>query len=75
MPRSVMRPLTSRAAHHVVKAKVANVRKAPGLKGRIVGKAEYGDVLRTLERRKDWVKVRHEDGFTGWVSRKLLWGW
>lgn len=71
----IYKPLTGRTAHHVVKAKVANVRQAPGLKSRIVGKAEYGDVMRTLERRKDWVKVRHPDGFTGWVSRSLLWGW
>jgi len=71
----VYRPLTSRTAHHIVKARVANVRKAPSLNGRVVGKAEYGDVLRTLERRKGWVKVRHEDGFSGWVSKTLLWGW
>ena len=38
-------------------------------------RAVYGDVLRTLERRGDWVKVRHEGGTTGWVLKRSLWGW
>jgi SH3-like domain-containing protein len=32
-------------------------------------------VFRTLERRNGWVKVKHEDGLTGWIERSLLWGW
>ncbi len=71
----VLRSMTGRTPHHVVKAKVANLRGTPGTRARIVGKALYGDVLRTLERRGDWVKVRHERGTTGWVARRLLWGW
>ena len=41
----------------------------------MVGKAVYGEVLRTLERRQDWVKIRQDGGLMGWISRKLLWGW
>lgn len=40
-----------------------------------VGRGKYGEVLRTLKRAKGWVKVRREDGLTGWVSRRLVWGW
>ena len=71
----VHRPLLSRTPHHVVKANVANIRSAPGIRARIVGKARYGDVLRTVEKRRQWVKVRNEGGLVGWISRRLLWGW
>lgn len=70
----VLRSLTNRTPHHVVKSRVANMRGAPGTRSPIVGKAVYGDVLRTLERRGEWVKVRHERGTTGWVARRHLWG-
>lgn len=71
----VYRSLTGRTPHHVVKAKVANIRSAPGTRSRIVGKATYGEVLRTLARRDGWTKVRNESGLVGWVARRLLWGW
>ncbi|WP_422085938.1 SH3 domain-containing protein [Variovorax sp.] len=71
----VYRPMTSKTPHHVVKAKVANLRRAPNARGPVVKKAGYGDVLRTIERRGDWIKVRHEGGATGWVQKRLTWGW
>lgn len=67
--------LTSRTPHHIVKSKVANVRSSPSTQGRIVGKAEYGEVLRTQEKRADWVRVERANGPGGWISKKLLWGW
>ena len=45
----VKRSLTTNKPHHVVKAPVANIRSAPNTGSRIVGKAERGDVLRTLQ--------------------------
>jgi len=71
----VYRPLLGNKRHFVVKVKVANIRSKPSTRGGIVGKALYGDVLRTLERTKNWVKVQHEGGAKGWVARRLLWGW
>lgn len=71
----VARSMTGRTPHHVVKARVANLRGTPSTRGRLVGKASYGDVLRTLERRGEWVKVKRADGRSGWVARSLLWGW
>ena len=67
--------LTARKPHFVVKVSVANIRRAPSTKHRIVAKATYGEVLRTLERRRDWVRVRKANGTSGWVARRLLWGW
>lgn len=71
----VYAPLTSRKAHLVVKKRKINLRSGPGTKYRIVAQARRGVVFRTLKRVKGWVKVRHENGVTAWVARKLLWGW
>ena len=70
----VLRSLTTRTPHHIVKAKVANLRGSPSTRGRLVGKASYGDVLRTVARRGDWVQVRTERGMQGWIAGRLLWG-
>jgi uncharacterized protein YgiM (DUF1202 family) len=71
----IYRPLLAKQPHHIVKVGTANIRSGPGTRYRLVGKAIYGDVLRTLEKRKGWVKVRTDGGLSGWISRRLLWGW
>ena len=71
----VYRPMVGNTAHMIVKARIANVRSAPTTRSRILGKAEYGEVLRTMEHRARWVKVQRESGIKGWVSRGLVWGW
>ncbi|MBN9411822.1 MAG: SH3 domain-containing protein [Burkholderiales bacterium] len=71
----VHRPLTNKQAHHIVKSNVANIRSGPSTNTRVLGRAERGEVLRTLEKRPQWVKVQQDGGVSGWVSRPLLWGW
>lgn len=71
----VHRPQTSTRAHHVVKARTANLRNGPGTNHRVVGKLEQHEVVRTLEKRSGWTKVRSSAGTQGWVARNLLWGW
>mgnify|MGYP003583747992 CR=1 FL=1 len=71
----VFRPMTNKTPHHVVKAQSANLRRAPGARSPVVKKAGYGEGLRTLDRRGNWLKVQHEGGATGWVQRSLVWGW
>lgn len=71
----VYSPLVGRTPHLVVKVDIANIRSGPGTDYRLVGQARYGVVLQTVERSSGWVKVRHENGLTGWISRDLLWGW
>ena len=70
----VARSLTGKVPHHVVKSRIANIRSGPGTQHRIVGKAEYGELLRTREKRADWVRVDREQGVGGWIAKKLLWG-
>jgi len=67
--------LTSGKGYMVVKKKMVNIRTGPGTKYRIKIQAKYGVVFRTIKQVKGWAKVRHQSGITGWISRKLLWGW
>ena len=71
----IHRPLVGNTPHLVVKVDSANVRGLPNTNSRILGKVEYGELLRTLDRRSQWVRVQQESGAQGWVSRALLWGW
>ncbi len=76
----VHRDVVNRKPHMIVKVhknskKRINVRSGPGTKYRIVAKAYYGVVFKTVEQKNGWVKVRHDRGVTGWVKRSLLWGW
>ena len=71
----IYRPVVAKTPHVIVKASVANLRSAPSTGSRILGKAGYGDVLRTVEHRSKWIKVQRESGVKGWISRALVWGW
>ncbi|MFT5699463.1 MAG: SH3-like domain-containing protein [Desulforhopalus sp.] len=52
-----------------------NIRKRPGTSEEIVGKAQYGVVFKTLNRKSGWTNVEHESGLKGWVKESLLWGY
>lgn len=67
--------LVAKNPHLIVKKKRINVRSGPGRNYRLVGKANYGVVFKTIKSAKGWVNVEHENGLTGWVKRDLLWGW
>ena len=72
----VYKKLVNRTPHLVVKKRAINLRSGPGTKYKIVRQAKRGVVFRTVDRRKGWVKVRHdEEKVEGWVKRDLLWGW
>lgn len=71
----IARSLTGSAPHHVVKVPRANLRRGPGLQHPVVGQFAYGEVLRTREKRREWVRVEGGGGESGWVARRLLWGW
>ena len=71
----VYRPLVSKKAHVIVRATAANVRSAPSTRSQVRGKVQYGEVLRTLERKKSWVRVQRQSGTQGWIYKPLVWGW
>ena len=76
----VHKDVTNGVPHMIVKVhknskKKINIRSGPGTKYRIIAKAYYGVVLKTLQQKHGWVEIQHEKGVTGWVKRSLLWGW
>ena len=75
----VHKQVTKREGHMIVKVHKnsksrINIRSGPGRNKRIVAKAYYGVVFKTLEQRSGWVKVRHGKRVTGWIKRSLVWG-
>ncbi len=71
----IYRSLVSNSSHMIVKRKVVNIRSTPSSRSKLLGKADYGVVFKTLKQQKGWAKIKHEKGLTGWVRRDLLWGW
>ena len=70
----IARSVTNRKAHHVAKVEGLNIRSGPGTKHRVLAKARYGEILRTLGRQGNWVKVQMGK-VTGWTAKRYLWGW
>lgn len=66
-------PLLAKQKTVIVKVKTANMRGGPGTNYEMVATVKYGVVFQPLEKDGEWVKVRHEDGTTGWIFEKLLW--
>lgn len=71
----IYRPLTAGTPYSIVNVKVANMRSQPTTRSRIIAKLAYGDLLKTLERKSNWIKVQREGGLRGWIARRLVWGW
>ncbi|XOF33882.1 MAG: SH3 domain-containing protein [Candidatus Electrothrix sp. YB6] len=73
----VHKNVVNRSGHMIVRAQKdggkINIRSKPDTRSKVVAQAYYGVVFKTLQQRKGWVKVRH-DNVTGWIKRTLLWG-
>lgn len=57
----------------IVKVNTANMRIGPGKNYELVATVKYGVVFTPLAKESDWIKVKHEDGTTGWIYKDLLW--
>ena len=66
-------PLISKTKSMIVKVNTANMRVGPGTNYEVMATVRYGVVFEPVERRRDWIKVQHADGTTGWISDQLLW--
>lgn len=72
----VQKDQVAEKAYLVVKKRIVNIRSGPGENYRVIRQAHQGVVFRTLGKKDDWVKIRHEEeDVTGWVLRSLVWGW
>lgn len=50
-----------------------NIRSGPGTNYDVVFQAEKGVPFKVLERKGDWLHIRHADGDTGWIYKILVW--
>jgi SH3-like domain-containing protein len=66
-------PLLSKKKTVIVTANVVNMRVGPGKDYEIMASVKYGVVFTPIDREGDWVQVKHEDGTSGWIYKKLLW--
>lgn len=57
----------------IVKVNNANLRFEPKKDGKVVASVKYGVVFTPLEKKGEWLKVKHEDGTSGWISTPLVW--
>lgn len=73
----VYRPLISKEVKTaVVLPERVNIRKGPGLKYKVVGQAESGEVYKVFSKKNGWVKVGYylENQEVGWIRDDLVWG-
>ncbi len=66
-------PLVGSAKTVIVKVNTANMRVGPGTNYEVMATVRYGVVFEPVERRREWIKVQHADGTTGWIHDTLLW--
>lgn len=52
-----------------------NIRRQPGTKSGVIGKAYYGVVFKSIAKKSGWIQVEHESGLQGWIKSELLWGY
>ncbi len=69
----IHRSVVNSSGHMIVKKRKINIRNRPNTRSKVVAKANYGVVFKTLKKTKGWVKVRHGD-IVGWIKQTLLWG-
>lgn len=65
--------VSSKEKRVIVKANSVNMRSEPSKDAKSVATVKYGVVFTPLEKKGDWLKVKHEDGTTGWISKTLVW--
>lgn len=59
----------------IVKKKKINLRDTPetGNDSLVIALVKYGVVFEAIEKKGEWLKVKHEDSTEGWVHRDLVW--
>ena len=69
----VYAPLLSDEHTVIVKVNTANMRVGPGTSYEVIATVKYGVVFQTVDTDGEWIKVKHDDGTTGWIHKTLLW--
>ncbi len=57
----------------IVKSDKCNVRSGPGTKYKVVFTVDSGVPFKVIERKGQWLHIRHSDGDSGWIHSSLVW--
>jgi len=57
----------------IVRVKLCNIRTGPGTSFDIAFQAEKGVPFKVLKRKGKWIKIKHFDGDSGWIYKRLVW--
>jgi SH3-like domain-containing protein len=57
----------------IVSTTKANLRSGPGIENMIVGKLDYGTVLRVKGITDEWYMIESKSGSVGWLNNELVW--
>ena len=71
----VSEPLLGDQSSVVVHVDRANLRTKPTTSAAIRFRVDWGEALKVLLRRGDWLQVEDIDGESGWIHAPLTWGW
>lgn len=50
-----------------------NIRSGPGTNHDVIFKAIKGVPFQVVERKGDWIHIKHADGDDGWIHKALVW--
>jgi SH3-like domain-containing protein len=64
--------LVSDTPYVIVKVREGNVRSGPGTEHGKVGKVVRDVILKKVEKKGSWLKIRHPE-LTGWIHQQLIW--
>lgn len=57
----------------IVKKDRCNIRTGPSTDDHILFRAEKGVPFKVLQRKGEWLQIRHADGEIGWMHQMLVW--
>lgn len=69
----IFKKLVDHTASVIVVKDKCNVRSGPGIDHDIVFTVEKGVPFKVIERKGEWLHIRHADGDEGWIHQMLVW--
>lgn len=69
----VYAPLLGDIPTVITRKKKCNVRSGAGTNFKILFTAEKGIPFKVLNKKGDWIQVKHSDGDEGWVHASIVW--
>lgn len=69
----IYRSLVRKIATVITIKEKCNIRSGPGTNYKVVFSTEKGVAFKVINRKDNWIHVRHADGDEGWIFKSLVW--